>query len=104
MRAGRCSTDVIEAGDGQREVTAALVASEGVNLVDDDGADVAQRLAAAGGGEHEVERLRRRDQDVRRVLDEAPGGLSAAYRRCAGRHGYEARFFAVGETRPHLQI
>ena len=59
--------DVVEAGEGEGEVAAALVAGEGVDLVDDDGADGAQDLAAALGGEHEVERLRRGDQDVRRA-------------------------------------
>ncbi len=78
---GPLLADVVEAGEGEREVAATLVAREGVNLVDDDGADVAQGLAGAGGGEHEVERLRRRDHDVRRRLDV---GLAVLLRRVAG--------------------
>ena len=42
----------------------------------------AQGLAAALGGEHEVERLGRRDQDVRRRLDERPGARPGGCRRC----------------------
>ncbi len=68
----------------QREVAAALVAGEGVDLVDDDGADVAQRRAAALGGEHQVERLGRGDQDVGRAFhDRRAVGL----RRVAGADG-----------------
>ena len=76
MRGGPLLADVVEAGEGEGEVAAALVAREGVDLVDDDGADVAQGLAAAGGGEHEVERLGRRDQDVGRASARRPGGPS----------------------------
>ena len=51
--------------------------------------DVAQDLAAALGGEHEVERLGRGDQDVRRVLDDGLalglGRVAGAERRCGCR-------------------
>ena len=63
---------------------AALVVSDGVNLVDDDGLDVAKYRAAAVGGEQDVERLRRGDQDVRRTLQH----LAAFFRqRVAGADG-----------------
>src|SRR5439155_16670077 len=60
-------TQRIEAGEREHEVTPALVAHEGVQLIDDDRAHIAQQCAAALGGQHEVERLRRGDEDVRRV-------------------------------------
>jgi hypothetical protein len=49
---------------GEEEVGAALGRHERVDLVDDDGLDAAQRLPPLRG-EQEVERLRRRDEDVR---------------------------------------
>ena len=55
----------------EREMRAALVARGGVDLVDDHRARAAQRLAAALGREHQVERLGRGDEDVRRALDQA---------------------------------
>jgi hypothetical protein len=71
----------IEALEAEREVGAALVAGDGVDLVDDHRADVAEGGAALLGGEQDVERLRRGDQDVRRPL----GHLGAlAHRRVAG--------------------
>ena len=76
--------DVVEAGEGEGEVAAALVAGEGVDLVDDDGAHAAQGLAAARRREHEVERLRRRDENVGRRADE---GLAVLRRRVASADG-----------------
>ncbi len=69
----------------QREcqVRAALGGRQGVDLVDDDGLAVAQGLARRGP-EHQVQRLRRGDQDVGWVaqhLAAIPG------RRVAGAHG-----------------
>ena len=60
------SHELVEAREGEREVAAAAVAGDGVYLVDDHGAHTPQVLAAALGGDHQVERLRRRDEDVRR--------------------------------------
>ena len=51
---------------------AALAARDGVDLVDDHVLDLAEGLARAAG-EHQVERFRRRDEDVRR----APRDLAA---------------------------
>ena len=65
----------VEAGEREGEVAAALVAHERVELVDDDGADVCQQCTRAFRREHEVERLRRGDQDVRRFAqDRSTGG------------------------------
>ena len=55
----------------ERQMRAALGAGDGVDLVDDHGLDPAQRLARLRG-QHQEERLRRRDQDVRRLLDQLP--------------------------------
>ena len=55
-----------EALERQREVRAALGRGDRVDLVDDDRLDVREDLARAAG-EHEVQRLGRRDEDVRRV-------------------------------------
>jgi hypothetical protein len=49
-------------------VGAALRAGNGVHLVEDQRLDAPQVLARARG-EQEVERLRGRDQDVRRILE-----------------------------------
>ena len=69
---GGALQEVIEALQGQGQVGAALGTGEGVDLVDDDGLHGAQR-GAHGAGEHEVEGLRRRNEDVRRA-----GGQAAA--------------------------
>ena len=55
----------------EREVGAALRARNGVDLVDDHGLDPAQRLARLRG-QHQEERLGRRDQDVGRLLEQLP--------------------------------
>ena len=52
---GRGLGETVEAGEGEGEVTAAAITGEGVNLVDDDGADAAQVLAATPGGDEEEE-------------------------------------------------
>jgi hypothetical protein len=55
-----------------------------VNFVDDDGADGAQHLAAAFRGQQQVERLGRRDQNVRRRFENLRalrrGGVAGANR------------------------
>ena len=76
--------DVVEAGEGEGEVAAALVAEEGVDLVDDDGLDGAEDLAAAFGGEHEVEGFGGGDEDVRGRLDDR---LALGLGRVAGAEG-----------------
>ena len=76
---------VVEPRGGEREVAAPAVARQRVDLVDDQRADVVQLLAAALGGDHQVERLGRGDEDVRRAAhDRLALGLrrvTAAHRR-----------------------
>ena len=52
----------------KRQMRAALVVGDGMNLVDDHRLDVAENRAAAVGGQQDVQRLGRGDQDVRRTL------------------------------------
>jgi len=60
--------DGVETLKGKCEMCSAFVAGESVNFIDDDGFNMAQDFAAAGGGEQDVERLRGGDKDVRREL------------------------------------
>ena len=57
----------VEAFERQGEVGTALVVGDGVDFVDDDGADAAEIFPGFAGGEKDVERLRRGDENVRRV-------------------------------------
>src|ERR1700746_811770 len=50
----------------EREVRAALVISNGVNFVDDDGFDRFENFAALRGGEQNIERFGGRDKNMRR--------------------------------------
>ena len=88
----------LEAFQAQGEVGAALGAGDRVDLVDDDVLDPAQDLAGRAG-QHQVERFRGRDQDVRRV----PGDLAAILRRACRRSGWRPRSAAArgpaGSTR-----
>ena len=68
----------------QRQVGAALVPGHRVDLVDDHRVRVLQHLPAALCREKDVERLRRGDEDVRRVRDHA---LPLGRRGVAGAHG-----------------
>ena len=71
--------ELVESLERQREVRAALRAGERVDLVDDDRLDAAQGLAGRGG-EHEEQRLGRRDEDLGRMRHERPalGGQRVA--------------------------
>ena len=64
----------------ERQMGATLGARDGVHLVDDHVLDAAQRLPRLAG-QHQIEALRRGDQDVRRVLDQLAPGIG---RRVAG--------------------
>ena len=79
--AGGALEQGVEAFQGQREMGAALGAGDGVNLVDDDGVDAAQRLAGLGG-QQEEQRLRRGDEHVGRLARELAalvgGGVTGA--------------------------
>ena len=74
----------LEPLERQREMRAALVARDRVNFVDDHRAHRAQHLAAGLRREQDVERLGRRDEDVRR---RAAHPRALALRRVAGAHG-----------------
>ena len=67
----------------QAQVRAALVAGQGVNLVDDHRLDRAQQLAALVGRQQQIERLGRGDQNVRRM---AQHRLTLRGGRIAGAH------------------
>ena len=73
--AGRASRRV-EPLERERQVRAALGARDGVHLVDDHRLERAQHLARLRG-QHQEERLGRRDQDVGRRLDAARAAPSA---------------------------
>ncbi len=70
----------VEARERQREVAAALVAHQGVQLVDDHGAHALHQATRAFRGEHQVQRLGRGDEDVRRALRD---GRASRRRRVA---------------------
>ncbi len=66
--AGRIVRQQFKAFERDGQVGAAFVVGDSVNFVDDDGLDVTENVAAAVGGQQDVERLGRGDQDVRRTL------------------------------------
>ncbi len=106
----RLVRELLEAFERQREVRAALGAGHRVDLVDDHPADAPEDLARLRG-EHQVQRLRRGDQDVGRAgLDPA----AFARRGVAGAHR-DARLVDVlaqplgrepdpGEGRPQVLL
>ena len=68
------ATQRVEALEADRQVRTPFGGGDGVHLVDDHGVDAPEGLPRLRG-EHEVQRFRRRDEDVRRVGDEfAPVG------------------------------
>ena len=79
----RRAGEVRQTLERDRQVRAALVVDHGVDLVHDHGLDRAQHLAPAVRGEQDVERLRRRHQDVRRTLEHRGARRG---RRVAGAH------------------
>ena len=85
--------DPLESLDREREVRAALRPRQRVDLVEDQRLDPAEALAR-GRGEHQVERLGRRDQDVRRFLHERAALL---HRGVAGADADTERRLEPGE-------
>ena len=77
------AAQVLQALQAQRKVGAPLGPGDRVDLVHDHVLDAAQRLPGARGQE-EVERLRRRDEDLGRALGE---GAALVGRRVAGPRG-----------------
>ena len=71
--------------DCRHEVGAALVAGDGVDLVQDDGVNAVEHVAASLRDEQEVEALGRGDEDFGRAAGHAPaiglGGVAAARHR-----------------------
>jgi hypothetical protein len=59
----------VQALERESEMGAALVVGDGVDLVDDDGADSAEVFPALAGGKEDVERFWSGDEDVRRVAE-----------------------------------
>ena len=79
----RAPREFLEPLQRQRQMRAAFVRRQCVNLVDDDGAGAGQHLPPALAGEQDVQRLGRRDDDVR----ETPAHLLAlALRRVSRAH------------------
>ena len=76
-----------QAVDGGDQVGAAFGAGHGVDLVEDDGGDVAQHLAPGRESDQEVEALRRGDQELRRPAQHAP---AIGRRRVAAAHLHAA--------------
>ena len=101
----------LEPLERERQVRPALGARERVDLVDDHGADGAQRLARRRG-EHQVEGFRRRDEDVGRVGEQL---ASLARGRVSGSHPHDhlvreagagalGRVAHAGERRPQVLL
>ena len=70
IRCGGLSAQSRQPFERQRQMRAALVRDERVDLVDDDRLDAAQHLAHVRR-QHQVDRLRRGDQDVGRIAKES---------------------------------
>jgi hypothetical protein len=81
---GRLVEQSVETLEREGQVGAALGRGDGVDLVDDDGLHALEGLARLRG-EHEVERLGRRDEDVGRGAGE-PAAVARA--RVAGAHAH----------------
>ena len=75
----------VQALEREREMRAPLVAGDGVDLVDDRGADAREHGASARAREQDVERLRRGHQDVRGLpahgLARRAWGVAGAHHR-----------------------
>ena len=97
IRAGRVVAQRLEPLEREREVRAALVARDGVDLVDDHRLDRAQRVAAPLAGDEQVERLGRGDHEARRLAHHRgalrAGGVAGAHRRpgCSARRARARR-------------
>ena len=83
MRSSRSAAQRRQALERQRQVRAALVRRQRVDLVDDHGARGREHRAARLRAEQDVERLRRGDDDVRRAAAHA---VALACGRVAGAH------------------
>jgi len=95
--------DRLEPFQRQRQVGAALGGHEGVDLVDDDGVDRPKRLARARG-EQQVQRFRRRDEQICRLSTE-PGAVGLGGVARPDRQGRRDTGFAAlsGDVRNFMQ-
>ncbi len=90
----------LEPLDRDGEVRAALRPGHGVNLVEDEGLDAAQVVAGAGG-QQQIERLRGRDQDVRRLAQHRRPLL---LRRVSGADGDVERAVQAGQRAAQVPL
>ena len=67
MRTGGRSTKRFQPFERKRQMRAALVVRHGMNLIDDHRFNCSQDVAALFGGQQNVQRFGRRDQNVRRM-------------------------------------
>ena len=109
---GRSLQQIVQPLQRQRQVRPALVAGQGVHLVHDDRLNRAQRLSGRRG-EHEVQRLGRRDENVGRIAGDlaalVSGGVAGAHGRAdfggfrATARALDGRQLGDGRKRP-LQV
>ncbi len=81
---GRSLQQIVQPLQRKRQVRPSLVAGQGVHLVHDDRLNCAQRLSGRRR-EHEVQRLRCRDENIRRITSDLAtlvgGGVAGAHGR-----------------------
>ena len=78
--------EIVQASERQRQVGAALVVDDGVDLIDDHGPDGSKRRTALFGGQQNEERFRSRNDDVSGLAKEPlpfPGRRISSAKRCA---------------------
>ncbi len=100
---------MIEALHRQGQMRAPLVAEHGMDLVDDQRTDCRQHFAAADAGQQQIERFRRRHQNMRRVarhfLPLIGRGVAGAYGHADihRRHGCQMQMLGYAVQR-HFEI
>src|ERR1051326_2813742 len=89
-----------QAFERKRQVRAALVIRNGMYLINDHGFDIPQDGAALFRGEQNVQRLWRRDQNVRRALQHGP---TLVHKRVASANGGANLWHQDSALASHLQ-
>ena len=102
MRCGWVLAQALEALEREREVDAALRAGDRVDLVDDHRANAAEHAAAAHAREHDVQRLGRRDENVRRLAQHARARRRRRVARANGDANLGKRLARRGEALAQL--